>query len=68
MRTPIDRFHALVDIAVLGHFAENADLRHFNMFLQCKVGVIPIPEHTETDKIRFLFRYARKSVIMTPFA
>ena len=67
MRTPVYGLHPLVDVAVLGHFAEYADLCYFDMFEKRQVRMIPITEHAKADKIGLLLGNAFQRIVMASF-
>ena len=63
VRAPVNGFEAFVNIALLGHFAEYADLSHFDLLMKRQVGMIPIAENAEADEVLLLFFYAFQGII-----
>ena len=54
VRAPVNRLHALVDIATLSHLTENLDLSGLIIVRQREVRAIPVADDTKTLKLRTL--------------
>ena len=54
MRAPVDRLHALVDIALLGHLAENLDLGGLIVVGQRQIRAVPVADDTQALKLSAL--------------
>ena len=56
IETPVNGLEALVEIAIFKHLSQRANLVGFGTEVHGQVGVIPIAQHTESDKVLFLTR------------